>query len=186
MNDTHYSPSMGYYRWPITEPTAQDPNNPTAAKVKAKDNWVVCEMAAYAEILFCITDNIRAMMDRGMGAKELWGALKKWYSVKQDSMRNTLMAKTQMARWDGNGPISAHCDYMVGLHTQTLKLARRCLMRRSSITSQTLCPPQSMSSSQCMRISHSVSTISTTSSRNMSCGVHVVILWMAGARVKTL
>ena len=109
----------------VTAPVAQDPDNPTADERKADEDWVVREKAAYAEILFRITDNIRAMMDEDMGAKELWDALEKRYSVNQEGMRNILMAKMRMARWDGNGPISAHRDYMVGLRTQIAQTGKR-------------------------------------------------------------
>ena len=76
-------------------PTPVDKDHLTAAETKAAEDWDVHSTTAYAEIIFCISDNIHATMDDDMGLKELWDALEKRYSAKQDSLRQALIAKMQ-------------------------------------------------------------------------------------------
>ena len=106
-------------------PTAVDKDHPTAAEIKAAEDWDVRSTAAYAEIIFRISDDIRATMDDEMGPKQLWDALEKRYSAKQDGLRQALVAKMQASRWNGKGPISAHRDHFVGLRTQIAHTGRK-------------------------------------------------------------
>ena len=64
----------------ITAPTAQVPNNPTDAEIKAADDWLVQSTTAYTEIIFHVDNDICTMMEEDMGPKELWEALEKCYS----------------------------------------------------------------------------------------------------------
>ena len=101
----------------ITAPTTQVPDHPTDAEIKAADNWLVWSTATYTKIIFCVDNDICTMMEEDMGLKELWEALEKCYSSKQDGLRQALIAKLQTACWNSKGPISAHHDYLISLHT---------------------------------------------------------------------
>ena len=109
----------------ITAPTTQVPDHPTDAEIKAADNWLVQSTATYAEIIFHVDNDICTTMEEDMGLKELWEVLEKHYSSKQDSLRQALIPKLQTACWNGKGPISAHCDYLVSLHTQIAHTRRK-------------------------------------------------------------
>ena len=50
--------------------------------------------------------------------KLAWETLARHFSAKQEGLQSTLIAKLQMASWDGNGTIQTHQDYMVNLCIQ--------------------------------------------------------------------
>src|SRR5882757_1032723 len=102
----------------IVTPTPADNKNPTPDEVKAQEAWEVREMSAFMEISFRIADSALNVLGDTQNPKVAWGVLEKRFGAKQEGLQSALIAKLQLASWDGTGSIYTHRDYMVDLCIQ--------------------------------------------------------------------
>lgn len=98
----------------IVAPTPVDEKNMTPAEVKAQEAWEVREISAFMEISLRIADSALNVLGDTQNPKVAWGILQEHFGAKQD----VLIAKLQLASWDGTESIHTHRDYMVGLRIQ--------------------------------------------------------------------
>ena len=102
----------------IIAPTPVASNKLTMEEVKENKAWIVHKTSAFMEISFCIADSALSILDDINNPKLAWETLVRHFSTKQEGLQSALIAKLQMASWDGNGTIQTHWDYMVNLHIQ--------------------------------------------------------------------
>ena len=102
----------------IVAPTPVASNKMTTEEVKENKAWIVCKTSAFMEISFCIADSALSILDDIDNPKLAWETLARHFGAKQEGLQSALIAKLQMASWDGDGTIQTHQDYMVDLHIQ--------------------------------------------------------------------
>ena len=88
----------------IVAPTPVDEKNMTPAEVKAQEAWEVREISAFMEISFRIADSALNVLGDTQNPKVAWCILQKHFGAKQED----LIAKLQLASWDGTGSIHTH------------------------------------------------------------------------------
>jgi len=102
----------------ITAPAPADPSNPTAAEIQGLADWEVRKTSAFMEISFRVADSAKNVLGNTRDPVAAWEVLEKRFGARQEGIQSSLIAKLQLADWDGQGAISTHRDYMVDLHTQ--------------------------------------------------------------------
>ena len=99
----------------IVAPTPVASNKMTTEEIKENKAWIVHKTSAFMEISFHIADSALGVLDDIDNPKLAWETLARHFSAKQEGLQSALIAKLQMASWDGNGTIQTHQDYMVDL-----------------------------------------------------------------------
>jgi len=102
----------------ITAPAPVDPANPMAAEIQELADWEVRKMSVFMEISFQVADSVKNVLGNTRNPVAAWEALEKHFGARQEGIQSSLIAKLQLADWDGQAAISTHCDYMVDLCTQ--------------------------------------------------------------------
>ena len=102
----------------ITAPAPVDPANPTAAEIQELADWEVRKTSAFMEISFRVADSAKNVLGNTRDPVAAWEALEKRFGARQEGIQSSLIAKLQLADWDGQAAISTHHDYMVDLRTQ--------------------------------------------------------------------
>ena len=75
-------------------------------------------MSVFMEISFQVADSVKNVLGNTCDPVAAWEALEKRFGARQEGIQSSLIAKLQLADWDGQGAISTHHDYMVDLCTQ--------------------------------------------------------------------
>ena len=102
----------------VKAPVPADVNAPTAEETHAIDAFEVRRISAFMEISFRIVDSAKTVLGNTEDPKVAWELLEKRYGVKQQGLQSVLMAKLQLAKWDGSGTIHTHHDAMVDIRTE--------------------------------------------------------------------
>jgi len=100
------------------QPNRVDPANPTATEIQELADWEVRKTSVFMEISFRVVDSAKDLLGNTRDPVAAWEALEKRFGARQEGMQSSLIAKLQLADWDGQGAISTHRDYMVDLRTQ--------------------------------------------------------------------
>ena len=98
--------------------TPIDTDHLTAIETSAKEAFEGRQVSAYMEITFRMADSAKSVLDNEEDPKATWDHLEKRFGAKQEGVQAMLMAKLQLAKWDGTGIIHAHLDYMVTTRAQ--------------------------------------------------------------------
>ena len=114
---------LSLWQWSVvvgktTAPIPMDPNQLTAAEVKAREAWEVWEISAFMEISFRIANSAKTILGVTQSPKAAWEILERHFGAKQEGLQETLNMQLLLAQWDGTGPIHTHRDYMVNLQIQ--------------------------------------------------------------------
>ena len=102
----------------ITRPVPANANNITATETAEIEAWDLRSITAFMEISFRVAGSVKVVLGHTTSPKEAWDILEKRYGAKQGGLRQSLVAKLQLAEWNAKGAIRTHRDYMVGLRTQ--------------------------------------------------------------------